>query len=197
MKLHLLVIAAVGCTGSGPPPVAPADPERVPATPVPVIRGATPGPEWCWAEPTTLRTTDERSHYVAIQIERALLARLAGEVTDEAFPHITALHGEGAPIWMIGPALMAGRGNVRVARSLEPALAATWDGKHSAELVKLVLVGYVQDEEGHDAQRFTLKLHHLASDPAAKSRGGAEIELCVIAGTDSSFDVFSRVRVLS
>lgn len=189
-----MAIAAAGCAGTAPPPVASADPEQVPSTPVPVVRGATPGPEWCWAEPTALRSTDERSPYVAIQIERALFARLTGEVTDEAFPHVAALRGEGVPIWLIGPALLPSGGNVHVARSVEPALAATWDAKRPAELVKLELVGYVQDEEGHDAQRFRLKLRYLAADPIAKSRAAADIELCVIAGGDSSLDVLSRVR---
>lgn len=190
----LCLAATFGCATPGTQIAAPPAPELVPATPVPVVRGATPGPEWCWTEPTTLRTTDEHSHYVAIQIERALFRRLAGDVTDEAFPHVTALRGEGVPIWLIGPALLPSGGNVHVARSVEPALAATWDAKRPAELVRLELVGYVQDEEGHDAQRFRLKLRYLAADPAAKSRGAADIELCVIAGGDSSLDVFSRVR---
>jgi hypothetical protein len=193
--IRWLCAVLVGCSA---PATRPMDPEQVALAPLPTIRGETPGPTWCWSEPTALRPTDEHSHYVSVQIERAILARLAGTVSDDAFPHLAAVRGGGNPIFVVGPALVAARDlatDVHAVRSVEPALAAAWDSKHAVELVKLELVGYVQDDQGRDAQRFALTLRHLASDPAARSRGGTVAELCVVVGADGVLAVFSRVLI--
>ncbi len=200
MKAALALVACVaGCHPSPPVPAAaraaPAV-ELIPLAPVPVVHTGA-ALDWCWAAPRALRPTDLGSLYVAVQVERAIASCLLGVTSDDVFPHLGAVRASGNPIYLVGPVALDPRDlapPVHAARTVESALAAAWDHGQALELVQIALVGYVQDSEGHDAQRFTFTLRHLPAERSQRGRGTTSAELCVI-GQGDSLEI--RARIIS